>query len=108
MVLCPDMDNIKLKMTAGSYLLHRILGGDGILEPHPNSTGLFFSEGRSRCSSISLYGEVLPYLEAQDEEISREEGQWEMSMIGECFRVLISSFRHVIGFFCNHGIGVNV
>lgn len=40
MVLCPDMGNIKLKKTVGSYLLHRIPGGNGILGPHPNSMGL--------------------------------------------------------------------
>lgn len=60
MVPCPDMGNIKVKKAAGLYLLHRISGGDGILGPHPNLTGLN-SFQRVGVDAVTLMRNLTPF-----------------------------------------------
>lgn len=44
MIPCKDTLEVKLKKNTGSFLLHRILEGDGILGPPPQLNGVEFSK----------------------------------------------------------------
>lgn len=46
MIPCKDALEVKLKKIAGSFLFHRILGGDNILGPPPQLKGVEFSKRR--------------------------------------------------------------